>query len=147
TDQGARLEDGRRVGQGVDQVAVVVPPPQQHHVDHVVSVLPDELLPGDLDDVVAEVPVAVLVVPELLDHRPGLEPEALGRTRTTAGVRTLAVRAVGGRSHQFLLDRQYRIPNRGVSASRKYHAPPGRGVAPPPRSVPPPPPCVEARGA
>ena len=34
---------GERVGQGVEQIAVVVAPPQQHDVDHVLVVLVDQL--------------------------------------------------------------------------------------------------------
>ena len=61
------VERGQRVDERVDQVTVVLAPPQQDRVDDLVVVLVDELAAGERRDRGAQLVVAVLVVAELLD--------------------------------------------------------------------------------
>ena len=60
---------GDRVDERVDQVAVVLAPPEDDDVGHLVGVLVDHLAAAQIDDGVAQVLVGVLVPAELLhDH-------------------------------------------------------------------------------
>ena len=61
-------EDADGVDERVDEVAVLVAPPQHHDVDDVVVVLVDQLGAGDRHDGGPQVLVAVVVVPDLLHH-------------------------------------------------------------------------------
>src|SRR5262249_47015269 len=79
-----------RVDQRVHQVAVALPPPQQDDVHHLVGLLVEQLVAGPLRDGAPEFLVGVLVVPELLDHLPGLDAEALSQAPRTCLVRRRA---------------------------------------------------------
>jgi len=61
-------ERAEGVDQGVDKITVVVAPPQQHHVDHLVGVFIDQLTAA-VDQGVAEIFIDVIVVSHLhYDH-------------------------------------------------------------------------------
>ena len=85
-------EGGQPVDESVDEVTVVVAPPQQDDVDDVLVVLVHERGTGDLLDGDPEVFVAVLVPAELLHHLAGLQRQA---ARPLA-----ALRGVRGRTHE-----------------------------------------------
>ena len=92
-DDATRVECGQGVHEGVDQVAVTVTPPEQHHVDDVVVALVDERAAGDLLDRGAQHGVAVLVEADFLDHLSRLNAEA-------GGGLTLLFGRVRGRTHE-----------------------------------------------
>src|SRR3954469_23636636 len=80
-----------RVGQSVEQITVVVAPPHQHDVDHVVVVLVDQLALGDRLDGAPQLLVAVVVVADLLHHLARLDAEPFGQA---------ALRLTRGRAHE-----------------------------------------------
>ena len=98
-DGAAADQVGQRVDQPVDQVAVLVAPPEHHRVDHVAVVAVDHVgVDGVLDGDPQPV-VGVGVPAELLDDHAGLEPEPLGGPGSArlGGAPTL------GRAHAVLL--------------------------------------------
>ena len=69
---------GDRVHQGVDEIAVVLAPPQEDDVGHLVGVLVDHLAAREVDDGVAQVLVGVLVPAELLHDHARLDAQPRG---------------------------------------------------------------------
>jgi len=74
---------------------VVLAEPEQYDVHDLVGLVVDERFPGDLPDRIAEVVVAVVVVPDLLNDPAGLQAEPGRHVRHPA----LTVRVVRGRAH------------------------------------------------
>ena len=69
------------VHQAVDEVAVAVAPPQQHHVDDLVGVLVEQLAAARLFDVGPDVVVDVLVPAQLLHNLIFLDAQSAGVVR------------------------------------------------------------------
>jgi len=66
------------VNEGVHEIAVFVPPPQQDDIDHILVILVDELnavYPGNR---LAKLLIAVVVIADLLHHLARLNAEPLG---------------------------------------------------------------------
>jgi hypothetical protein len=57
-----------RIHQRVDEIAVAVAPPQQHHVDDLVGVLVEQFRTGDILDGDTNLVIDVLVPSEFLNH-------------------------------------------------------------------------------
>ena len=101
-------EVGQRVDEAVDQVAVVVAPPQQHRVDDVAVVAVDHVGVDAVLDRDAQLVVGVVVPAELLDHHAGLEPQPVARApvgrrqnrppSSSRSASIVSVRASGARS-------------------------------------------------
>ena len=135
-DDAAVAERDQRVDQGVDEVAVVVAPPQQDHVDDVVVVLVDQRGAGQGGDRGPEGVVAVVVVPELLHDLAGRQPEPAGQA--------IPFRVARGRAHAGASHRRLRLPGRGRAGffARSPHVHRARtqavraGIAPPVRPQP-----------
>ena len=81
-----------RVHQGVHQVAVPVPPPEQDHVDDIVEVLVDKLHILHRGDRVTNLLIAVVVVSDLLHHLARLDAKPPGQV-------ALVLRLARGRAH------------------------------------------------
>ena len=77
---------GQRVDQGVDEISVLVPPPQQDDVDHVVIVLADKLHAVHIADRVAQILVAIVVIADLLHHLARLDAEPFGLAALILGL-------------------------------------------------------------
>src|ERR1700712_3316942 len=74
-------ERSYRVHQPVDQVPVIVPPPQQYDVDDFVSVLVEQLGTTGVLDISTDVVVGVFVPPQLLDNLIFLNTQSEGEVR------------------------------------------------------------------
>ena len=70
---------GQRVDEAVDEVAVVVAPPQQHRVHDVAVVTVDHVGVDAVLDRDAKLVIGVVVPAELLDHHAGLEAQPVCR--------------------------------------------------------------------
>jgi hypothetical protein len=71
------------IHQGVHQVAVILPPPHQNHVDDIVGILVEEVTADLLLDGGTHAVVDVLVPAKFLDDHPRLDSEPLGDTGVT----------------------------------------------------------------
>ena len=80
---------GQGVDESVDEIAVAFAPPHHHGVDDVVVVLVDEVRARSLGHDAAQLLVAVVVVPDLLDDRTGGDTQLVRQ-------RVLTCRAIGG---------------------------------------------------
>jgi hypothetical protein len=110
-DHAAVGQVGQAVDERVDQVAVVLAPPQQDDVDDVVGVVGgDELGAGACLDVGDEVLVDVVADADHLHDRAGLDPELLGQATRC--------RVVRGRAHRY--------PFRSAPTGRVARSPPDR---------------------
>ena len=67
-----------RIDKRVNEITIDFAPPQQHHIDDVVELIPNEVFANNLVDGIAQAVVNVLVVPQLLHGHPRLNAE-LGR--------------------------------------------------------------------
>ncbi len=85
-DGAAPDQVGQRVDEAVDQVAVLVAPPQQHGVHDVAVVTVDHVAVDGVLDRDPEGVVGVVVPAELLDHHAGVEAESGGRTQSAPSV-------------------------------------------------------------
>ncbi len=79
----------QRVDERIDEVPVLVPPPQQDDVNHVVIVLADKLHAVHIADRVAQILVAIVVVADLLHHLARLDAEPLGLAALILGLARL----------------------------------------------------------
>ena len=61
-----------------NEVSVLIPPPQQDHIDHVVIVLVNQLHAVYITDGVAQILVAIVVIADLLHHLARLDTEPFG---------------------------------------------------------------------
>ena len=88
-DRAAADQVGQRVDEAVDEVAVLVAPPQHDRVDDVAVVAVDHVGVDGVLDGDPEVVVGVVVPAELLDHHAGLEaqPAAAGPGRLSGWTR------------------------------------------------------------
>src|SRR5580704_12860017 len=91
-DVAAVSQRGERIYQGVDEVTIAVPPPQQDAVHDVVVVLVDEFSALQCRDRIAQRLVAVVVVSNLLHHVAWLNAKPLSQV-------TLVLRLARGRAH------------------------------------------------
>jgi hypothetical protein len=111
-------ERGEGIHEGFDEIAVVLPEPQQDDVGNVfLVVLIDEFVAGDLRDLIAKLLVDVVVVTELLDHLSGLEPKSNGRVGPF-------FRVVRGRAHEITsLVRPHKADRASTQVTylRKHH--------------------------
>ena len=79
-DRAATDEVGQRVDEAVDEVTVVVAPPQQDRVDDVAVVAVDHVGVDAVLDRDAQLVIGVVVPAEFLDDHAGLEPEPVSRS-------------------------------------------------------------------
>jgi hypothetical protein len=91
-DRAGRLEPGARLHQRVDQVTVVLAPPQEHDIDDVVTLVVSEGCAGAGPHRVEQLRVDVVVVADLLHQHALGDPEPVGS-------RALHVRVTGGAAH------------------------------------------------
>ena len=79
-------ERGQRIDQGVNEVAVAVPPPEDRGVHDLVIVLIEELRAREILDVVTQVEVDVVVITELLNQIPVFETQFFRHIYRSGGV-------------------------------------------------------------
>jgi hypothetical protein len=79
-------ERRQRVDQGVHEVSVLVPPPQQDHVNHVFVFLADQLHAVHVADRIAQILVAIVVIANFLHHLARLDTEPFGLAALILGL-------------------------------------------------------------
>jgi hypothetical protein len=80
-DHAVVSQGGDGVHQAVDEIAVVITPPQQDDVDHLVGVFVEQLTAARVLDVGPDVVVGVLVPAQLLHNLIFLDAQSLGEAR------------------------------------------------------------------
>ena len=80
------------IDQSIDQVSVLVPPPQQDNVDHILILFVDQLNAVYPADRLAKLLIAVIVITDLLHHLARLNTEPLG-------LAAFVLRLARGRAH------------------------------------------------
>lgn len=83
------------VDKGIYQVAVVIAPPQEHYIDHIVVVVIDDLDTLGRSESLAQLAVGVVIGADLPHHGAGRDPQGTQHSCLAGHGRLLHSRATG----------------------------------------------------